>query len=88
MLEATRGQQGTAWQEGTVLMVCSSPLMTEIMTDPVVTVLCHFEEGGGTMTVMTQTSMASTSVELTTAKASRGTPSTQLRVATRASGQK
>ena len=62
--------------------------MTETMTGPVVTVLQTDKVPGGTITVPSLTSMGCTSVELTTAKVSGGAFSTQLRVATRTSGQK
>ena len=79
MLEATQGQLETAWpQEVKFIMVGNSPLMTETTTGPMVTVLCHFEVPGGTIAVMSQTSMASTSVELAITKVSGGAPSTQL----------
>ena len=76
--------QGTAW---VIITVCSSPLMTETTTGAVVTVL-HHAKPGGTITVPALTSMASTSMELTTAMVSGGIPSTQLRVATHSSGRK
>ena len=51
-------------------------------------VLRHIKVPGGTITVTTLTSTASTSVELTTVMVSGGTTSTQPRVATHSSGQK
>ena len=53
-------------------------LMTETMTNGVLTVLCHSKVLGGTIVVMSQTSTASISVEPTTTKVSGGLPSTQL----------
>ena len=41
-------------------MACSSPLMTETMTGPVVTVLQAVEEAGGIIIVITPTSMGCT----------------------------
>ena len=62
---------------------------TETMTGtPVATVLHYVKVPGGTGAVPTITSMASTSVEITTVMVPGGATSTQLRVATHSSGLK
>ena len=54
-------------------MACHSPLMTETMTGPVVTVLPAGKERGGTITVPFQTSMDCTSAVSGTVMVSHGT---------------
>ena len=53
-------------------MAWHSPLMTETMTGPLATVLCHLKEHGGTEVVITQISMDCTSAGRVTPMVSYG----------------